>query len=84
MLIRPEVTEGKRWPARLEPREAITVFAPLGEKLHPAVMSEAVAYASTDCGITQYGTSPIFEAYVTALRGSFRIGGDPNEHQGAS
>jgi len=68
VFIRPEVTQGKTWPARLEPREAVTVFGRVGDNLDPAVMSKPVAYAETDCGVIQYGTSPIFRDYVVSLR----------------
>jgi len=68
-LTRPDVTPGKSWPTRLEPREAVTVFAGINEDLAPSLMSEPVAYAKTDCGVTQYGNSPILTAYVAELRG---------------
>ncbi|MGE5609999.1 MAG: hypothetical protein ACM359_12150 [Bacillota bacterium] len=66
-LIDPETTNGKPWPARLEPREAVTVLAPVGELPKSEVIFDGVAYARTDCGEVRYGTSPIFKALVGGM-----------------
>ncbi|MGD0551780.1 MAG: hypothetical protein ABSB25_03930 [Sedimentisphaerales bacterium] len=66
-LFCPELTPGKTWPPRLESRESVVAYAKIGQQLDPKVMNKAVAYASTDCGVTCYGTSPIFKEYVRDL-----------------
>jgi len=67
-MINPEISAGKKWPTRLEPREAMTAYAPVGTKLDPAVMRRPVAYAATDCDRVRYGSSPIFKEYMRQLR----------------
>ena len=67
ILFQPELTPGKTWPPRLESREAVVAYVKTGEDLDVKVMEKAVAYAHTDCGIIQYGTSPIFKEYVQKL-----------------
>jgi hypothetical protein len=67
-IFRPELTSGKTWPVRLEPREAVTAFTEIGIELDPAMMTQPIAYAKTDCGTVRYGTSSIFKEYVKSLR----------------
>ncbi len=67
VLAAPETSVGKSWPTRLEPREQVTLYARVGERLNPAIVREAVAYAETDCGKVCYGTSPIFKDYIDDL-----------------
>jgi hypothetical protein len=65
-LIKPEVSK-KSWPTRLEPHEAVMLYAAIGLSLNPTIMLKAVAYAETDCGVVCYGTTPIFQEYINAL-----------------
>ena len=67
VLFQPELTSGKTWPPRLESRESIVAYAKIGERWDKKVMGQALAYAKTDCGVTRYGTSPIFKEYVQEL-----------------
>ena len=66
-IFQPELTPGKTWPARLDSRESVVAYAKIGMRLDPKVMNKALAYAKTDCGVTCYGTSPIFKEYVQEL-----------------
>ena len=67
-LIQPDTGEGKTFPTRLESREAVSLYAAIGQNLNPEIMTTAVAYAETDCGMVRYGTSSIFRKYVRWLR----------------
>jgi hypothetical protein len=67
VLVDPEITPGKTWPTRLEPREAVTLYSKIGEQLDSTIMQHPFAYARTDCGVTRYGTSPIFREYLDDL-----------------
>jgi len=67
-LINADLSAEKTWPPRLESREAVTVYAPVGEDLNLNIMQKPVAYVKTDCGITRYGSSPILKEYVRRLR----------------
>jgi hypothetical protein len=67
ILFHPELTPGKTWPPRLDSRESVVAYVKIGEHLDPKVMNKALAYANTDCGVTCYGTSPIFKEYVRDL-----------------
>ena len=66
VLAVPETSVGKSWPTRLEPREQVTLYARVGERLEPAIVREAVAYAETMWKCL-YGTSPIFKDYIDDL-----------------
>jgi hypothetical protein len=67
ILVNPELSPGKTWPVRLDSRDSVVAYAKTGVRLDPKVMNKALAYAKTDCGITCYGTSPIFKEYVQGL-----------------
>ncbi len=67
VLVHPEILNGKSWPVRLEPREAVTLYAQIGETLDPRIMQQPYAYAETDCGVVCYGTSPIFKDHLAAI-----------------
>jgi hypothetical protein len=51
----------KTWPARLKPREAVSVYSSPWPKSQFVITKNCKAYATTDCGITRYGRSPIFK-----------------------
>lgn len=67
VLVQPEVSPGKSWPTRLESREAVVLYAQVGEHLNPRVAAASVAYVKTDCGKIQHGDSPVFKEYFRAL-----------------
>ncbi len=56
----PVLLDGKPWPRRLEPRSSVTVYGqpPTRKSGHPI----KCAYARTECGVTQTGTSPALKA----------------------
>lgn len=72
VLWRPEVSDGKAWPTRLESHEAVTLYGEIGHSLDPTIMQHPYAYAETDCGVVSYGTSPLFEQYCHFLTSSQR------------
>jgi hypothetical protein len=55
-FIRPLVIDGGAWPRRLEPRSSVSVYGQRPELLPDHRMK--CAYARTQCGYTQTGTSP--------------------------
>jgi hypothetical protein len=68
IIVAPELSPGKTWPVRLEPRESVTIYARVGEILDPDVLGKSLAYAQTDCGKVKYGTSPIFKSHIDFLK----------------
>ena len=68
-LVAPEISPSrKEWPPRLEPRESIVAYGPVDDfSLDAEIVSDAVAYAKTDCGKIAYGKSAIFTDLVNAL-----------------
>jgi hypothetical protein len=54
-FIRPIFADGGAWPRRLEPRSSVTIYGRKPSRLDGHVKC---AYAMTECGITQTGTSP--------------------------
>ena len=68
ILFRPELSPGKTWPVRLESRECFTAYGAAGMTPHECTLKDAVAYATTDCGTTTYGSSPIFKDFVRSLK----------------
>ena len=66
-IVAPQTTNGKSWPTRLEPREAVTLHTAPGIELDPAIVRDAVAYAATDCEEVRHGGSPMFTQYVYNL-----------------
>lgn len=60
-IFEPGTMSGKKWPTRLEPREAETFLGKVGQSLQTAQMKKPIAYAETDCGVVCYGTSPILQ-----------------------
>lgn len=69
-IFNPETPPGKDWPTRLERREAVTLYAGVGQEFPPAAATYPVAFVKTDCGITKKGTSPILKKHFQALRKS--------------
>lgn len=67
-LCNAELSPGKKWPCRLESREAVVVYAGFGVHLDAEVVTYPKAYASTDCGAVHYGTSPAFKDYLFELQ----------------
>lgn len=54
-FVNPILTDGGKWPRRLEPRSSVTVYGqrPESPPGHPI----KCAYARTHCGVTATGTS---------------------------
>ena len=67
VLVPADVSNGGSFPSRLEPREAVTLYAESGVKPDPEVMRRPYAYAKTDCGVLCSGTSPIYKDYFAAI-----------------
>jgi len=67
IIIAPELTPGKTWPARLESRESVTAYSSVGAVLDPEVLKKTVAYARTDCGKVKYGTSHILKVILKSI-----------------
>ena len=63
LIAAPEVTKGKTWPTRLDPREAVTAFAAIGAEIEPELVLRGLAYATTDCDNTRYGSSAAMREY---------------------
>jgi len=64
-IIEPTLLDSKRWPRRLEPREAVTVYGD-SAALPPNI---GRAFARTDCGVIRFGGSPALDDLKRRLRG---------------
>jgi len=62
-LLKP-VPPGDMLPKRLEPRQAMTVYAHEGIQADQSIATKAYAYARTECGYWKFGTSPAFRDYI--------------------
>ncbi len=58
-MVNPVVADRGPWPRRLEPRSSVTLYseAPVSKSGHRV----RCAYARTQCGVTETGTSPALE-----------------------
>lgn len=56
VFINPILADAGPWPRRLEPRSSVSVYGQRPDLMpgHPI----KCAYAKTDCGVTECGTSP--------------------------
>jgi hypothetical protein len=63
VIVDPEVTRGMTWPTRLSPREAVTAYAAIGAEIEPELALRGLAYATTDCDQTRYGSSGAVREY---------------------
>jgi hypothetical protein len=54
----PILGDGKPWPRRLEPFDAVITYALVDERFSSVLGRLKRAYASTSTGHTRYGTSP--------------------------
>ena len=54
-FVRPFLMDGGKWPRRLEPRSTVTVY---GQRPSSHGHGIKCAYANTECGHMQTGTSP--------------------------
>lgn len=52
----PIIIDGGKWPRRLDPRSAVTLY--MAKPAAPAGCSIKCAYAKTQCGYRRTGTSP--------------------------
>jgi hypothetical protein len=59
-------------PVRLEPRDSITIFAPIDLHSSPEFANVSVARAWTACGRTFQGASPALQKVVQKLRDKLR------------
>lgn len=55
-FVNPFLLDGGKWPRRLEPRSSVTVYGERPESLPNQRIK--CAYARTQCGVTETGTSP--------------------------
>lgn len=67
-LYRPTVSPGHIWPARLEARQAVTLYALPDIRLNATSFREPVAFAETDCGEIAHGTSPALQEYFDDIQ----------------
>jgi hypothetical protein len=63
---------GDTLPKRLEPRESVTVIAPLGTENSPFMKDVVSAFAETACDHTFIGTSPALKGFVEKARSAAR------------
>lgn len=70
VVINPDVSQGKKWPTRLEPREAVTLYSGVEQGLSPESFKEPVAFVRTECGIRVEGKSPVLKKYFVSLQNS--------------
>ncbi|WP_439830142.1 hypothetical protein [Aeromonas caviae] len=56
----PILIDGQGWPRRLEPRSSVTIYGLQPEAKNPENPLKC-AYARTECGVIQTGTSPVFK-----------------------
>lgn len=63
VLVPPLILDGKPWPRRLEPREAVIVYTERGVRFSPQP-SPKRAYAATACGEVRYGTSKALKHFI--------------------
>ena len=67
-LARPELADGRTWPARLESREALTAYCQVPSTKRDRddfiSLSDGVAYAQTQCDTVKYGSSAAFAKFV--------------------
>jgi len=66
-ITQPVLLDGGRWPRRLEPRSSVTVYSqsPISSSGHAI----KCAYARTECGNTQEGTSPALKQIASGVAG---------------
>ena len=55
-IVQPLLADGGPWPRRLEPRSSVTVYGQRPESRPDNRIK--CAYARTQCGVTETGTSP--------------------------
>lgn len=65
-FVNPVLVDGGGWPRRLEPRSSVTVYGRRPESRSDRHIK--CAYAITECGVTETGTSP---ALKQIARGEF-------------
>lgn len=63
----PKLASGAGWPARLEPRTAVTILMPPGADKDPVLGSAKFVAVQTACGRTFRGSSAAFRGHVAKL-----------------
>ena len=67
MIFQPHVIDGKPWPRRLAPREAVSLYFGVEDvPRDPSFLARA--YAGTECGVYAYGTSPAMDQLRSLAR----------------
>lgn len=67
VIIKPIVISGKEFPTRLESREAVRFFLWADSTPGRATVGFPYAFATTDCDVTTYGTSPALRRWLGKL-----------------
>jgi hypothetical protein len=67
-LSNPTISDGRKFPIRLEPREAVRFSTEFGAPFPLAAVRYPFAYAWTACGNKIYGTSPILKDEASRMR----------------
>ncbi len=63
-ILSPVFSDGGNWPKRLEPRASLTVYCQLPYSGEGTKIKNA--YAKTECGVTQIGTSEALKQIANA------------------
>ena len=68
IFANPRISEGKKLPLRMEPRSAVTAYMELPQDSKVLTKDALKAFAATECGKVEYGTSPMFLRILKYLR----------------
>lgn len=68
VLVKPDTAKGQEFPARLEPREAVTLYGARNEEIDVRRLKRPKAFATTACGVTRYGSTPLFREHIRQLK----------------
>ncbi|TAK99755.1 MAG: hypothetical protein EPO07_10575 [Verrucomicrobia bacterium] len=68
----PEFFHGEKMPVRLEPREAVTAYVPVGLENDPQFANVTKAFAKTACGRTFESLTPSLKSYIASVRKAHR------------
>jgi hypothetical protein len=67
IIALPIFHDGGAWPRRIEPHQAFTAYTAPNIDIDPNLAKQGKAYAITDCGVVQYGTSPAFREHLQRI-----------------
>lgn len=67
IVIEPATSSGRKLPVRLESRQSETFYVAEGQPLSAHAIANPIAWATTDCGVTRTGSSPILVSEAARL-----------------